>query len=71
MFVGWHVSSALTGGKVATQKKFSSAYQLANIQILYNGWGSSISIIDIWKWTMDFKFLGGQNLTQREMTNIT
>ena len=28
---------ALTGGKVAKQKKFSSAYQLANIQILCPG----------------------------------
>jgi len=32
----WHVRT-LTGGKVAKQNKFSSAYQLANIQIFCTG----------------------------------
>jgi len=40
-------SRSLTGGKVTKINKFSSAYQLANIQIFFTGSGASISILPI------------------------
>jgi len=57
------------GGKVAKQKKFSSAYQSANIQIFCTGQGTSISVVHIWMWTMDSRILGGKYLKRLETRN--
>ena len=60
---------ALTRGKVAKQKKLSSGFQLANIQIFCTGEGTSISIVHIWIRTMESRFLRGKYLKRLETRN--
>jgi len=63
------IAWALTGRKVAKQKEFSSAYQLANIQIFCTGQGSSISIDHSSMWSMDSRFVGSRYLKIPETRN--